>query len=113
MNDITYMILKIVITVCAALFTAYIVPYLKTLRSDRRFSALIDMVKVAVQAAEQTITGSGQGAVKKEQVIEFVCDWMNTQGIDITHEQLSQLIEAAVYSMKQEAKNGDDRQRTD
>ncbi len=104
MNEITFTILKIVLSICAALVTVYVIPYLKTLRSDRRFTALIDMVKVAVNAAEQTITGSGQGAAKKEQVIEFVRDWMNTQGIDITHEQLSQLIEAAVYNMKQEAK---------
>ena len=104
MNDITYMILKIVITVCAALFTAYVIPYLKTLRSDKRYTALIDIVKVAVLAAEQTITGSGKGEAKKEQVVEFVRDWMNKQGIDITYDQLSQLIEAAVYNMKQEAK---------
>ena len=104
MNDITFMVLKIVVTVCVALFTAYVIPYLKTLRSDRRYQALIDMVKVAVQAAEQTITGSGQGAMKKEQVIEFVSDWMQKQGISITKDQLSQLIEAAVYSMKQETR---------
>ncbi len=104
MNDITFMILKIVISICAALVTVYVIPYLRTLRSDKRYSALIDIIKVAVLAAEQTITGSGQGAVKKEQVIEFVREWMQKQGIDITYEQLSQLIEAAVYSMKQEAK---------
>ena len=48
MSDITFMILKIIITICAALFTAYVVPYLKTLRSDKRYTALIDIVKVAV-----------------------------------------------------------------
>lgn len=104
MNDITFLILKVVISICAAIVTVYIVPYLRTLRSDKRYSALIDMVKVAVLAAEQTVTGSGQGAIKKEQVVEFVRDWMTKQGIDITYDQLSQLIEAAVYSMKQEAK---------
>lgn len=104
MNDITFLILKVVISICAALVTVYIVPYLRTLRSDKRYSALIDIVKVAVLAAEQTVTGSGQGAIKKEQVVEFVRTWMNKQGIDITYDQLSQLIEAAVYSMKQEAK---------
>lgn len=104
MNDITFLILKVVISICAALITVYIVPYLRTLRSDKRYSALIDIVKVAVLAAEQTITGEKQGSVKKETVIEFVRDWMQKQGLDITYEQLSQLIEAAVYSMKQEAK---------
>ena len=104
MNEITFAILKIVISVCAALFTVYIVPYIKTLRGDARYSALIDIVKVAVLAAEQTMKEPGQGEAKKEKVIEFVSDWMNRQGIYITKEQLSQLIEAAVYSMKQEAK---------
>ena len=104
MNDITFLILKVVISICASLITVYIVPYLRTLRSDKRYSALIDIVKVAVLAAEQTVTGSGQGAIKKEQVVEFVRTWMQKQGIDITYDQLSQLIEAAVYSMKQEAK---------
>lgn len=104
MNDITFMVLKIVISICAALITVYVIPYLRTLRSDKRYSALIDMVRVAVLAAEQTITGEKQGSVKKETVVEFVRDWMQKQGLDITYEQLSQLIEAAVYSMKQEAK---------
>lgn len=104
MNEVTFTILKIVVSVCAALITVYVIPYLKTLRKDARYSSLIDIIKVAVLAAEQTITGPGQGAVKKEQVIEFVRDWMTKQGIDITYDQLSQLIEAAVYSMKQEAK---------
>ena len=92
MNDITFLILKVVISICAALVTVYIVPYLRTLRSDKRYSALIDIVKVAVLAAEQTVTGSGQGAIKKEQVVEFVRTWMQKQGIDITYDQLSQLI---------------------
>jgi LL-H family phage holin len=104
MNDITFMVLKIVISICAALITVYVIPYLRTLRSDKRYSSLIDMVRVAVLAAEQTITGEKQGSVKKEAVVEFVRDWMQKQGLDITYEQLSQLIEAAVYSMKQEAK---------
>jgi len=104
MNEITFAILKVVISVCAALITVYVVPYIKTLRNDARYSALIDIVEVAVLAAEQTVTGEKQGAIKKEQVMEFVRDWMTKQGIDITYEQLSQMVEAAVYSMKQEAK---------
>lgn len=104
MNDIAFMILKIVVSVCAALVTIYAVPYLKTLRSDARYAAMIDMIRVAVEAAEQTITGSGQGAVKKEQVIEFVRDWLSKQGIDIEYAQLDALIESAVFAMKEAKK---------
>lgn len=104
MNDITFLILKIVVSVCAALVTAYIIPYLRTLRTDKKYSALLDMVAIAVRAAEQMIRESGQGAAKKEQVVEFVREWMQQQGIDLTYDQLSQLIEACVYQMKQEAR---------
>ena len=104
MNEITYMVLRVVISVCAALVTAFVVPYLRTLRTDKRYSALIDIVRVAVLAAEQTVVGQGQGAAKKEQVIEFVRAWMAKQGIDITYDQLSSLIEAAVFEMNREIK---------
>ncbi|MBR2654696.1 MAG: phage holin [Lachnospiraceae bacterium] len=102
MDNVTIMILKLVISVCAALITAYAVPYLKTLKNDARYERMLDMVALAVRAAEQTITGSGQGAVKKAEVIKFVSEWLYGKGINITEDELDQLIEAAVYSMKQE-----------
>ncbi len=102
MDDMTMMLLKIIISVCVALITAYAVPYLKTLKNDARYERMLDMVALAVRAAEQTITGSGQGAVKKAEVVKFVSEWLYGKGINITEDELDQLIEAAVYSMKQE-----------
>lgn len=102
MNDVTFMILKVVISVCVAIFTAYAVPYIKTLRNDARYQGMIDMITLAVRAAEQTITESGQGAVKKERVMAFARDWMKQHGLDITDEQLSELTEAAVWQLKQD-----------
>jgi hypothetical protein len=61
------------------------------------------MVEVAVRAAEQTIKGSGMGAVKKEQVLEFVSFWMLEHGVNISQDQLNQLIEACVFNMNREA----------
>ena len=104
MNEWTYMLLRVVVSICAAVITAYLIPYLRTIVSDKRYGALLDMVALAVRAAEQTIRDSGQGAIKKERVVALVHDWMEKQGITITEEQLSDLIEACVYQMKQEAK---------
>lgn len=101
MNDFSFQLLKMVISVCAALITMFLIPYIKTLRSDKRYAQMLDMVAIAVRAAEQTITSSGAGVAKKERVMDFVQDWMNKQGIDITYEQLSELVEAAVYNMKE------------
>lgn len=41
------------------------------------------------------------GIVKKEEVMIFMTEWINKVGISITQEQLSQLIESAVYEMNQ------------
>ena len=43
MNELTFDILKIVVSVCAAIITVYAVPYLKTLKEDRRYAQILDM----------------------------------------------------------------------
>lgn len=104
MNDITFNILKVAVSICAALITAYLIPYLRTLKEDRRYMSLVDMVEVAVRAAEQTFRQSGQGAQKKEEVLNFISEYMTTHGFSISSYQLDQLIECAVYQMKKEIK---------
>ena len=102
MNELTFDLLKIVISVCAAIITVYAVLYLKTLKEDRRYAQILDMVDVAVRAAEQTIKGAGKGMEKKQEVENIVHAWLLEKGIEITPEQINQLIECAVYQMKQE-----------
>ncbi len=102
MNELTFNILKIVVSVVSALVAVYLIPFIKAKTADVKYQKLLDMVEVAVRAAEQTIKGSGQGAKRKEEVITFVTKWMVDHGISITQDQLSQLIEAAVYNIKRE-----------
>ena len=102
MNELTFDILKVVISICAALVTVYVIPYLKTLKEDRRYSQIVEMVEVAVRAAEQTIKGAGKGVEKKKEVESIIYAWLLERGIEITPEQINQLIECAVYQLKQE-----------
>ena len=99
MNDVTFNILKIVVSVVFAIVSAFVIPLLKEKLQDMRYTRLLEIVEVGVRAAEQTIKGSGQGALKKDEVINFVTAWMLSHGIMITEDQLDQLIEAAVYAM--------------
>ena len=101
MDDLTFIVLKIVVSVSAALISAFVIPLLKEKITDMRYQRLLDMVEIAVRAAEQVI-GDGNGHIKKDEVIKFVTDWMASHGIRVTEEQLDQLIEAAVYSMNNE-----------
>lgn len=102
MNEVTFIVLKIVVSVACALISAFVIPLLKEKLSDIKYQRLLEMVEIAVRAAEQTIKGSGQGHIKKDEVINYVSAWMMQHGIDISEEQLDQLIEAAVYSMNNE-----------
>ena len=104
MDELTMILLKIVVSVCAALITAYVVPYIKALKQDSRYAAVIDMIELAVRAAEQTIREPGQGKAKKEEVIRFISDWMTKNGIQIDDSEIDQLIESCVYQLKQEQK---------
>lgn len=104
MNDITFNILKIIFSICVALVTAYLIPYIKSVCEEKKYKNLVDMVAVAVRAAEQTFRQSGMGAQKKEEVLNFISEYMTTHGLTISSYQLDQLIECAVYQMKQGGK---------
>lgn len=93
--------MRIAIAICATMITVYAIPYIKALKNDKRYAAMLNMVDIAVRAAEQQL-GAGTGKLKKERVMDFVYDWMSKQGVKITKEQLSELIEAAVFSMNKE-----------
>lgn len=102
MNEITFNVLKIVVTLCSVLITYYLVPYIKNKIAESKYKQLVDTIEKAVKAAEQTIKESGQGKVKKAQVLAFVSHWLSEKGIHITEEQLDKLIEACVLNLKLE-----------
>ena len=104
MNDISFKILQVVVSVATALISIYVIPLLREKLKSEKYNQVFEIVEIAVRAAEQTITGAGMGAVKKDQVIDFVMRWALSHGILITDEQLDQLIECAVYNLKMEAK---------
>ena len=99
MNENTYEIVKLVVSVVFALVGLYLVPYInrKTaeLKDDEKWKEAVK----AVKAVEQTVKQSGMGKVKKADVIAYMTAWLNDRNIKMTTEQLNTLIEAAVYSM--------------
>ena len=102
MDDFSFMILKAVVSFCVALVTAWLIPYLDTLRNDKRFGKVIDMIAFAVRAAEQTVTDPKSGQIKKDKVVQFINSWLKKENIVMTDAEINELIESAVYSMKKE-----------
>ena len=99
MNEVSFLVLKIVLAVVASLITTYLIPILKEILDGMKDRKLANAIEKAVKAAEQTIKGSGQGTAKKEDVLQSMQEWLEKKGIQITEKQLDQLIEAAVYAM--------------
>lgn len=101
MNDVTFIILKLIVSISTIIIVRYIVPYLRlkvhSVIDDELWKEIVREVK----SVQQTMTG---GVAKKEEVLVRVTAWANTHGISITQTQLSQLIEAAVYIMNNEDK---------
>lgn len=101
MSELTFHLLKISISVCIAVVTYYIVPLIKEKLNDVKYAQLLAAIKTAVDAAEQTIKEPGMGKIKKEQVVESVYNWAISHKIEITAEQMDNLIEHFVYELNQ------------
>lgn len=95
MTDITQ-ILMATMTLIMSVITAFLIPYLKEKIGEKRFAELSRWLSVAVTAAEQIYVGSGRGSEKKQYVLEF----LNSKGFTVDTNVLDNLIESAVYAMK-------------
>ena len=99
MNDLTFNLLKIIVSVACALISYYLIPVLKEKVKEAKYKDLVNAITVAVEAAEQTFKESGMGKFKKEDVIIFITGWLNENKIEISAKQLDKLIESAVFQL--------------
>lgn len=100
MENITYKIITLIISIIGLILTGIVVPWIKAKISNEKMSLVKMWVQVAVAAAEQLFKTPGMGAEKKKHVVEI----LKSKGITITDQELDALIEAAVYELNR-AKN--------
>ena len=86
---------KVIIPLLGAIITYILIPYVRAKTTKEQRDNVYFWVRVAVGAAEQVYKEKGQGRLKKEYVIEF----LTSQGINITLQELDILIEAAVKEL--------------
>ena len=96
MNELTLVILKIVISVAVTLVTTFIIPAFRSYMKANQMEEVLTIIDTAVQAAEQTIK---DGSVKKADVLQFMSNWLDKKGIKISDAELDRLIESAVFAM--------------
>lgn len=88
-------IAQAVITLLAAVVTAFVVPLIKSKTTAAQQQQINAWVRIAVAAAEQIYNGPGRGPDK----INYVCKWLRERGITVDGPQLQAMIEAAVYEL--------------
>ena len=98
-REFILLIIKGIFAVIAMILTKYVVPLLREWYESRVDDVIKKVIKDSVEAFEQTIKGSGKGPLKKEEVLNYVIDYLDKKGIKIDDARLDILIEAAVYTL--------------
>ena len=94
-QTIITIITKIVLPVCGAIITYFIIPWIKAKTGNARFEEIMMWVNRAVDAAEQ-IFPAGDNETKLDFAIKFIQEQANKRGIELTHHEIRTLVEAAV-----------------
>lgn len=100
MVDITW-IFYILIAVFFVIAGIYVVPWIKEKKNQIKDNRIMAIVDAAVRAAEQTMKES-LGAEKRAYVLEFVSNWLKSNGYAVDWDTVRKYLEASVFTMNQE-----------
>lgn len=90
-------ILEGVITIAVALITGLLIPYLKERYGAEKIKNSYDIIKILVNAVEQTTKVAGAGKEKKAVVLERLEEY----DIKVDADKVNEMIESAVKEMNE------------
>ena len=93
MNDQIFDIITLLIPVTGAIFTGFIIPYIRTKLSAARMDEITKWIAKAVEAPHS-------GTEKREYVIQFIDRMFNAKKEIITRDQIRILLEASLSQIK-------------
>ena len=99
MKNLIFDLVKAVVCLMVGAAVIYVVPWLKTHISAEKLNIAMMIVEAAVRAAQQTMSDA-PGQARKAEVTHKVLSALREHGISLTVEQLDDLIESAVKTMK-------------
>lgn len=94
MVDITP-IVNAVIALIAAIISAFLIPWIKANTTEQQRQTILELIKIAVAAAEQIYQGEGRGEEKKQYVLDFLA----SKGIAVDDEAINAAIESYVQQI--------------
>lgn len=99
-GELLVKIVLALISICGALVTAYVIPFIKSKISSTELNKLFEYAKIAVRCAEQIYTVE-QWKEKKEYVMNYVMNIMNEKlHIDLSYDQIDTIVEGIVNEVK-------------
>lgn len=100
MNQIAFIILKLVVSVAVVLTTTYLIPYLNEKIKKSKYEKLINWTEAGIKAAETTFVTAKAGGQKKEFVENIIKKLVKKYGLKISDEQINILIESILLDLK-------------
>lgn len=104
MDDLLFKVIQVVVLVLFTMIGRYVIPWLREKLGNEKATEAIKWAGIAVNAAEQVITGEKMGADKKTYVVEKLKKILTAKNIALSDEQFDLLVESAVNTMNAEAK---------
>ena len=101
-TDILFKIVECVVVVAIIVITRYLVPWIRTKVGNEKFDRIYQEVAILVTAAQQMFP-QYTGEQKLAFVTEKITAFLNKQRVNFTEDQVRQLIESAVKTMKIES----------
>lgn len=99
-GELLVKIVLAIISICGALVTAYVIPFIKSKISSTELNKLFEYAKIAVRCAEQIYTVE-QWQEKKEYVMNYVMNIMNEKlHINLSYDQIDTIVEGIVNEVK-------------
>ena len=109
-EKLVYEVLFAVVVAIAGIVAKTLIPYLKQKEAEAlaklrqtQWGFAADIIEAVVRAVEQTVSEEIHGEDKKAIAVRYITDIFRQNGIDLSHEQIDKLIEAAVQAMNQQS----------
>lgn len=99
-NQMLYNLLYIVVAVIGLVITRFVIPWVYAHADKTKIEMVTKFIKQIVDALEQMHYGEKKaGEIKKAEAVKLVSDFCKKHHVNLTEEQISSLIEAAVWDM--------------
>lgn len=95
----TSLLIRALLTLLSALITVFVIPWLKNKINAQKLNAIIKYTEIAVRCAEQIFT-SDEWREKKNYVLQYITTKAAKVGIDMSVEDIDNLIEGIVNEVK-------------